>query len=682
MKTPTTRTFPLDRLDIADSNARKTPASAEADRELKASILAHGLRQNLNVQIKKEKGGERGLVVAGGRRLKALQQLAEEKCIPADFGVPCTVVAAKDASEVSLVENIVRAAMHPLDEYEAFVALADKGSSIDQIATRFGATPRQVEQRLRLGRVAAELREAYRAEELSLQDLMAFTVTDDQARQLAIWPTVQSEARYGRNGLQHLIRRLLRDEAVPADSQLGRVVRLEDYEAAGGTVSRDLFAAQDVVHYEDRGLVEKLVLQALEATAAPLRETWKWVDVALEHDDYQAGGWNIEPDVDLISEEDLAALNKAEARLDALENMEEDEWTEELGEEMDDLIVEIRERQAQRTNGLTFSLDAMQRAGCIVTIGHNGIKIVAGVMNEDDVAAARAERAAAEGDANSTDPNDRSTVSSHTRGTGATTEPKPAHSFNLDQDLLAHRVQITAAHLAGAPDAAFDLVLWTMVSQVLHLGYRRRPIDLAMSKTQAPSSLKDLGETPAKAMMDAHHDALPKDFLNLDEDEGFAALCTLPHDDKMALLAYCAAACLTAQLGMSGGPLEVIGRRIGIDVASFWRPTAENYWGRVRKDVIVEVASDVVDAEWAHLRRGEKKGVAAKTMEALFSAGQAIGLKTEVLARAKTWLPKGMAFDGVEAGAVEGPGDEGTSSDASAEAEDNVVVPAFLTRAA
>lgn len=45
----TVRKIPLDKLVLSPANARKTPPSAAEDAELKASIKARGLKQNLVV---------------------------------------------------------------------------------------------------------------------------------------------------------------------------------------------------------------------------------------------------------------------------------------------------------------------------------------------------------------------------------------------------------------------------------------------------------------------------------------------------------------------------------------------------------------------------------------------------------------------------------------------------------
>jgi ParB family chromosome partitioning protein len=85
---PAVRNIPLNRLVLSPTNVRKTPPSAAEEAELKASIKARGLKQNLVVHLAADANGVHA-VTAGGRRLKALQKLAGEGVIPADFKVPC-----------------------------------------------------------------------------------------------------------------------------------------------------------------------------------------------------------------------------------------------------------------------------------------------------------------------------------------------------------------------------------------------------------------------------------------------------------------------------------------------------------------------------------------------------------------------------------------------------------------
>jgi len=149
------QTIPLSQLRPSARNVRRIGTSID---DLAASIAVHGLLQNLSVEPSDD-GFE---VVAGSRRYAALRKLADAGQIAADFPVPCQVTDRAAAHEASLAENVIRQAMHPADEFDAFAQLAGQGLSASQIAERFGAEVKHVEQRLKLANVAAELLQEYR----------------------------------------------------------------------------------------------------------------------------------------------------------------------------------------------------------------------------------------------------------------------------------------------------------------------------------------------------------------------------------------------------------------------------------------------------------------------------------------------------------------------------------------
>ena len=282
---PLIREIPLSRLALAPENVRKTPPDAQADAALKASIAALDLLENLVVRTGRagfENGSERFAVVAGGRRLKAMQALVEDKVFDADHPVPCQVRSGDaESGEVSLAENVVRIAMHPADQVTAFAKLVEAGQSVSAIAARFGTSERIVEQRLRLGNAAPELLDAYRADEIDLEVLKAFAVTTDRERQMAVWEQVSAQGYRPSAGQ---VKRLLTEERVPGRTAVARFVGVDAYEAAGGAVMRDLFADEHEhgVWFEDPVLLEKLAMAKLQAAADELATRWKWAIPMIE----------------------------------------------------------------------------------------------------------------------------------------------------------------------------------------------------------------------------------------------------------------------------------------------------------------------------------------------------------------------------------------------------------------
>jgi ParB family chromosome partitioning protein len=271
------RMIPLNQLEPSPLNVRKVAASASDDAELFASIRETGIKQNLVVHALSD---TRFAVDAGGRRLKALKQLAEDGVIPADHPVPCLIEDERNAILTSTTENLQRAAMHPADQFEAFEAMIAEGRSEDEIALKFGVSVDLVRRRLKLARVAPEIIEQFRAGDLTLECVMAFTLTDDHDRQLAVWNAVKG----GYHIHPQSIKRQLTETAHSANSALGRFVGIEAYEAAGGVLLRDLFDDRASAHMENPELLERLAIEKLQAAAKPFEAAWKWVEVHLSVD--------------------------------------------------------------------------------------------------------------------------------------------------------------------------------------------------------------------------------------------------------------------------------------------------------------------------------------------------------------------------------------------------------------
>ncbi len=113
------QSLPLHLLIHSPANVLRTGRTTGLG-ELVASIAAHGLRQNLNVQPLPD---GRYAVVAGARRLRALRLLAQQKALAKDASMPCLILeVGDDLAEISLAENAVRDAMHPDDQCAAFRA--------------------------------------------------------------------------------------------------------------------------------------------------------------------------------------------------------------------------------------------------------------------------------------------------------------------------------------------------------------------------------------------------------------------------------------------------------------------------------------------------------------------------------------------------------------------------------
>lgn len=255
---------PLSQLRASKRNVRKIKQSIDA---LAESIARVGLLQNLTVILARD--GEHYEVVAGGRRLDALKLLAKTRRIPKDWAVPCLLVADASARTVSLTENVLREAMHPADQFEAFAALVAEGRPIEDIAADFSVTPLVVQRRLKLANVSRRLLADYRADAVTLEQLMALAITDDHAAQDAAFYEAPEWQRQ-----PHALRDRLTEREIDASHALVRFVGLDAYEAAAGAIVTLDRQGELVVH---RGLMREAEARALR-TLERLRQGFSGED--------------------------------------------------------------------------------------------------------------------------------------------------------------------------------------------------------------------------------------------------------------------------------------------------------------------------------------------------------------------------------------------------------------------
>ncbi len=666
---PLIREIPLSRLALAPENVRKTPPDACADAEIKASIAAHGLLENLVARPEGDDPDGAYAVVAGGRRLAALKALAEDGAIGANYPVPCLIATNGNAGELSLAENVVRIAMHPADQVVAFAGLAASGATASAIAARFGVSERTVEQRLRLGNAAPELLEAYRAGDIDLQILMAFAVTTDHARQRAVWEQVSGQP-YRAAAWQ--VKRMLTEERVPAGTAVARFVGVDAYEAAGGPVLRDLFADEHEhgVWLEDAVLLEKLAMAKLQAAADELSTRWKWAEAVVEVDwSATARYGRIHPEPGEPTDEEKADIEKLRTRHDELVNLDEEDWTDELVEEAEAIEPRLHEIEAEVASRARFKPEDFAIAGCIATVGRDGsIQVIQGLVKPEDMPKPAegstdqhagggqddADTAAATGTERIAGPALSTSVQSP-RDREAEARKEAGVGIGLADDLRSIRTALVKAHLAGDFEAAFDLMLFQMGRAVFTPAHQDHALDIAVRETaDRPKMRMNEAEfadwSPGEAMLeDRSH--LSFDWLEIEDRAGaFAALRALPQAAKQALFAACVARTVNGQLAFEHGArpeLEATVARLDIDFARHVRPTADLYWSRIAKGRIMETARSVCGPAWASPRSKYKKPELAEAMEQAFAAGDPpLGLGADAHAAALAWtMPGFAAFD-------------------------------------
>ncbi|MGE0768288.1 MAG: ParB/RepB/Spo0J family partition protein [Hyphomicrobiaceae bacterium] len=334
MTTPTT--VPYSSLVASDAINARTKTTEALD-ELAASIAAKGLIQPLAVRPADAgasgKGAQCYEIIDGRRRHQAMALLVKRKTWGRNEPVPVLIRDEDDAEalETSLMANTARLPMHPVDQHEVFARLcvAPGGElSTAEIAARFGIAERTVRQHLALGRLAPEVRAAWRKGKIDAETARAFAVSPDQARQAEVL------AKLGNRASDWSVRSELAPRRTRVDQSDELALIGEDaYLEAGGSIDEDLFS--DARYVGDVALLKRLARERLEAECTRLTAAgWAWAEI---EDDAEFVVW-------------------------ACDHV--------LGENEDDETDETH----------PFTAEQMAQSGCFVSIDDGAIRVQAGLI--------------------------------------------------------------------------------------------------------------------------------------------------------------------------------------------------------------------------------------------------------------------------------------------------------------
>jgi ParB family chromosome partitioning protein len=631
------RDIPFNKLVLSQSNVRsiKTGVSIE---ELAEDIARRTLLQSLSVRaVLDEAGAETGIfeIPAGGRRYRALELLVKQKRLSKTALIPCVVRTAGMAEEDSLAENVQRAPLHPLDQFRAFKTLRDKGLGDDEIAARFFVAANVVKQRLRLAAVSEKLLAVYAEEKMTLEQLMAFTVSEDHARQEQVWDALARS--YSRDAYQ--IRQLLTQNTVRANDPRALFVGIDAYHAAGGIILNDLFTDDRGGWLQDSALLDRLAGEKLAREAELLREEgWKWIVVAPSFPaghDYGLRRLQGEP-IPWTAEEERAFETKVAER-EALEREhgEADEISDEISEKFDALDAAIADFEARP---MRYDPAEVARAGVFVTIDHDGrLLIKRGYVHAEDEAPDATADAGVEGAAQSGQmPNGAAppvqraviTVAGATSSEAESSEEDALRplSDRLVTELTAHRSAALRDAVAGEPVVAYLAVLHALCLNLFYAQAWNSCLEILV-RTSGPSiSLPDLATSDYVEAIEARHDywtqRLPRESGDL-----WTALIGL-HDvqETEALFAHCASLTINVVAQVhdprksARAHGEELARAVNLDMArAGWRPTIENYLSRVPKSRILEAVREAKGDQPAQLLEPLKKADMAREAERMLA---------------------------------------------------------------
>jgi ParB family chromosome partitioning protein len=665
----------LDKLVASDANVRRIKAGVSVE-DLAEDIARRGLLQSLSVRpLADGDGAETGkyTVTAGGRRLAALKLLVKQKRLAKNAPVPCIVKTDGVEEEDSLAENTMREALHPLDQFRAFKNLHDQGLSIDDIAARFFVGAQVVRQRLKIAAASPKLLDLYVAEELSLEQLMAFCVTDDHVLQVEVWEAISRSYDKG----PHAIRRQLTQGAVRASDKRAQFVGVEAYETVGGVVLRDLFNRDDGGWLQDAALLDRLAREKLEIAAAEISaEGWKWSETAIDFPYGHTNGLRPLPGTQApLTEEEQTRYDAAVAEYNRLS--EENESADDLPEDVDRRMAQLEaEIAAVDEHPAIYDATEMARAGVFVSIDYDGrLKIERGFVRPEDEARKEGGALAAAGEPRSGAPLGAGDVlvGVDTETDLATSAPlekevetSPKLSGLMIAELSAHRTVATRLSLASNPQAAFLAATHALALNAFYSATSHSCLDLSERSVTLGQHAPGIGDSlAARTLLDSFGNwqmRLPADPADL-----WSWLLSQDEAVRAELFALC--------IGLSVNALNMpwerrtytlrhadqLAEHLALDMRAFWNATVESFLGKVTKAHILAAVQEAKGEETAQMISHLKKADMAAEAERLL---QGTG-----------WLPEGLRTSDLDAPA---PIEEASAPESDASIEPEEELPAFL----
>ncbi|EED0783340.1 ParB/RepB/Spo0J family partition protein [Escherichia coli] len=581
---------PLDSLIKSPLNVRTVPYSAESVSELADSIKGVGLLQNLVVHALP---GDRYGVAAGGRRLAALNMLAERDIIQADWPVRVKVIPQELATAASMTENGHRRDMHPAEQIAGFRAMAQEGKTPAQIGDLLGYSPRHVQRMLKLADLAPVILDALAEDRITTEHCQALALENDTARQVQVFEVACQSGWGGKPEVQTIRRLVTESEVAVAGNSKFRFVGADAF--SPDELRTDLFS-DDGDGYVDRVALDAALLEKLQAVAEFLREAegWGWCAGRMEpvgecREDARAYRNLPEPEA-VLTEAEEEHLNELMARYDALENQCEESDLLAAAMKLIDCMAKVRAWTPEMRAG----------SGVVVSWRYGNVCIQRGVQlrSEDDVA----------------DDADRTEQ-------GLESASVEEISLPLLTKLTSERTLAVQAALMQQPDKSLALLAWTLCLNVFDSKAHSSParIRLACEHYALTSDAPSGKEGAAFMALMAEHSRFAA-LLPEGWERDMTTFLSLSQEVLLSLLSFCTACSLngvqTRECGhTSRSPLDTLETAIGFHMRDWWQPTKANFFGHLKKPQIIAALNEAGLSGAARDAEKMKKGDAAEHAE-------------------------------------------------------------------
>lgn len=398
---------------------------------------------------------------------------------------------------------------------------------------------------------------------------------------------------------------MLTEGAVRASDKRAQFVGVDAYVAAGGTILRDLFQGDDGGWLQDVALVDQMVADKLKADAETIAaEGWKWIEVSPDFAyGHVFGLRQLRGETVPLTAEEEATRDAFQAEFDRVseEYADADELTDEVDERLSELETVLEGFEARP---VVFDPAEVARAGAFVSIASDGcLRVERGyVRSEDELPAEPEADPAPDDDAI------RAVAASYNGGDVAVADDPIAESEEdeglspisdrLMTELTSHRTLGLRQTLGERPDVAFLAALHALTLKVFYHYGSDSCLELELKSVSFNAQAPGLKDSASAEAIRVRHEgwtkALPKESSDLWE-----ALQEWDGDSQAGLFAHVVSLSVNAvheawnRRPRAFAHADRLAQAVDLDMAAAgWKPTVDNFLGRVTKARILQAVTE------------------------------------------------------------------------------------------
>jgi ParB family chromosome partitioning protein len=341
--------------------------------------------------------------------------------------------------------------------------------------------------------------------------------------------------------------------------------------------------------------------------------------------------------------DEAAEIEKVSAEYDALTQ----EWAdvEDLPPDIEARLSEIDRLLQGYGEEYVYDPDDIARGGVFVVLGHDGTaRIERGLIRPEDQVSRAAGTELGTDQPPAANGGPRPRAKTEMESGDEDDDGVTPLSERLVLSLTAHRTAALRDRVAENPDAALLVAIHAAVLRAFYPGEGASCASINLSSRDLARDGEGIEESQAQRKIAERH-ALWARQLPADGADLWPFITGLDYDSRLSLFAHAVSLSVDVVRSWQARPValahgEALAGYVGLDMATYWSPTAKGYFSCVTKARIIEAVREAKGEEAAARIAGLKKPQMAQAAETLVAGARWL---PPLLSIAKVTEPSGVA---------------------------------------